>query len=81
LIFAGNEHHTQMARNYWVKTDYQQFCKLLYWDLICLVHVAQSMLVMLMCFFFTAEAVTNTAHCMYLRAGLSSLQLIFIMIF
>jgi len=31
LTLKGNEHHTQMAGDYWVKTAYQQFRKLLYY--------------------------------------------------
>jgi len=53
---------------------YQQFRIFLYLTLICLVHVAKS-------FFSTAEAGTNTAHCMYLRADLFPLQLIVVMYF
>jgi len=60
-----------MARGYWVKTAYQQVCKLLYLALICLANVVDADF-----FFSTAEARTNTAHCMHLRADLSSLQLI-----
>jgi len=34
------------------------------------------MLLLLLVSFSTAEAVTNTSHCTYLRADLSSLQLL-----
>jgi len=60
-----------MARDDWVKTAYQKFHKPLYLALICLVNVVDVDV-----FLSTAEAGTNTAHCLCLRADLSSLQLI-----
>jgi len=73
LTPTGNEHNTQVARDYWVKTAYQQLCKLLYLALSCLVYVVDVDV--------TAEAGTNTAHCLHLGADLSSLQLIVVRIF